>query len=146
MKIEVNGIVYDIEIMQSKVRVNSNKELDMITSMDESKIMINGKTYYLDFEEEGEPSLMIINGMTYLVSKASISQISLHELKSPISGKITDIRTTKGVAVKEGHVLMILEAMKMEIQIKSPVNKIVGEVKVSKGQSVKTGEVLVTFE
>ena len=146
MKIEVNGIVYDIEIMQSKVRVNSNKELDMITSMDESKIMINGKTYYLDFEEEGEPSLMIINGMTYLVSKASISHISLHELKSPISGKIIDIRTTTGVAVKEGQVLMILEAMKMEIQIKSPVNKIVGEVKVSKGQSVKTGDILISFK
>ena len=41
---------------------------------------------------------------------------------------------------------MILEAMKMEIQIKSPVNKIVGQVKVTKGQSVKTGDVLISFD
>ena len=89
---------------------------------------------------------MIINGMTYLVSKTSLSHILLYELKAPISGKIIDIRTTKGNAVKEGQVLMILEAMKMEIQIKSPVNKIVGEVKVTKGQSVKTGDPLISFD
>jgi biotin carboxyl carrier protein len=147
MKLEVNGTIYDIEIMQNKVKVNSDKELDLIIHLNEEKsIKINGMTYHLDFEDEGEPSLMIINGMTYLVSKTSLSHISLSQLKAPISGKIIDVRTTKGIAVKEGQVLMILEAMKMQIQIKSPVNKIVGEVKVTKGQSVKTGDVLISFD
>jgi biotin carboxyl carrier protein len=147
MKLEVNGTIYDIEIMRNKVKVDGDRELDLITNIDEEKsVKINGKTYHLDFVEEGEPSLMIINGMTYLVSKTSLSHISLHELKAPISGKIIDIRTTKGIAVKEGQVLMILEAMKMEIHIKSPVNKIVGEVKVTKGQSVKTGDILISFD
>jgi biotin carboxyl carrier protein len=76
-----------------------------------------------------------------LISKTSLSHISLREVKAPISGKIIDIRTTKGIAVKEGQVLMILEAMKMEI-----INKIVEEVKVSKGQSVKTGDILISFD
>lgn len=146
MRLEVNGAIYDIEIVQNKVRVNGSKELGIILNMDDQKIAINGNTYHLDFEEEGEPSLMIINGMTYLVSKTSLSHPSLHELKAPISGKIIDIRTNKGIAIKEGQVLIILEAMKMEIQIKSPTNKIVKEVKVSKGQSVKTGDVLIHFE
>ena len=147
MKLKVNGTIYDIEIMQDKVKVDSDKELDLIINLEKEKsIKINGKTYRLDFEEEGEPSLMIINGMIYLVSKTSLSHISLRELKAPISGKIIDIRTSKGITVKEGQVLMILEAMKMEIQIKSPVNKIVGQVKVTKGQSVKTGDVLISFD
>ncbi|MFZ0568055.1 MAG: acetyl-CoA carboxylase biotin carboxyl carrier protein subunit [Nitrososphaeraceae archaeon] len=145
MKLEVNGIVYDIGITQHKVKIN-NRELDMIANMNEEKIMINGKTYHLDFEEEGEPSLMIINGMTYLVSKSSVSHISVRELKAPISGKVIDILSTKGIAIKEGQVLIILEAMKMEIQIKSPVSKEIREIKVSKGQSVKTGDVLIVFE
>ena len=147
MKLKVNGTIYDIEIMQDKVKVDSDKELDLIINLEKEKsIKINGKTYRLDFEEEGEPSLMIINGMIYLVSKTSLSHISLRELKAPISGKIIDILTTSGVDIKEGQVLMILEAMKMEIQIKSPVNKIVGQVKVTKGQSVKTGDVLISFD
>jgi biotin carboxyl carrier protein len=119
MKLEINGAIYEIEIMQNTVKVNNDKELDLIiVSMDEEKsVKINGKTYHLDFEEEGEPSLMIINGMTYLISKTSLSHISLREVKAPISGKIIDIHTTRGIAVKEDQVLMILEAMKMQIQI-----------------------------
>ena len=146
MKIKVNGTSYDIEIMQQKVKINNIQELDMVASIDEEKIMIDGKTYHLDFVEEGEPSLMIINGMTYLVSKASLIHSSLHELKAPITGKVVDILTTSGVDIKEGQVLIVLEAMKMEIQIKSLVSKRIKEIKVSKGQSVKTGDVLVDFE
>ena len=135
MKIKVNGTSYDIEIMQQKVKINNIQELDMVASIDEEKIMIDGKTYHLDFVEEGEPSLMIINGMTYLVSKASLIHSSLHELKAPITGKVVDILTTSGVDIKEGQVLIVLEAMKMEIQIKSLVSK-----------RIKTGDVLVDFE
>lgn len=146
MKIKVNGTTYEIEIMQQKVKVNNIQELDMVASIDEEKIMIDGKTYHLDFVEEGERSLMIINGMTYLVSKASLIHSSLHELKAPITGKVVDILTTSGVDIKEGQVIIVLEAMKMEIQIKSLVSKRIKEIKVSKGQSVKTGDVLVDFE
>ena len=106
MKIKVNGTTYEIEIMQQKVKVNNIQELDMVASIDEEKIMIDGKTYHLDFVEEGEPSLMIINGMTYLVSKASLIHSSLHELKAPITGKVVDILTTSGVDIKEGQVLI----------------------------------------
>ncbi len=145
MKLEVNGRPYEIEIMSKKVKVN-NKELDILASMDEGKIMIGGKTYHLDYQEEGEPSLMVINGMTYLVSKASSSRISVHELKAPITGEVVDVLVANGITVKEGQVLMILEAMKMEIQIKSPGNKKVKEIKVTKGQSIKIGDVLISFE
>jgi pyruvate carboxylase subunit B len=145
MKIEVNRTMYDIEIMREKAKVNS-KELTMIGNIDEDKITIEGKTFHLDFVEEGEPSFMIINGMMYSVSKSSLSHISLNEIKAPISGKVIDILTATESEVKEGQVLVILEAMKMEIQIKSPVSKRIKEIKVSKGQSVKIGEIIITFE
>jgi biotin carboxyl carrier protein len=145
MKIEVNGTMYDIEIMREKVKVNS-KELTMVANVDEDEITLEGKTFHLDFVEEGEPSLMIINGMTYLVSKNSLRHTSLNEIKAPISGKVIDIFAVAQSIVKEGQVLIVLEAMKMEIQIKSQVTKRINEIKVSKGQSVKTGEVIITFE
>jgi biotin carboxyl carrier protein len=145
MKIEVNGTIYDIEVMREKVKVNS-KELTMVANVDEDKITLEGKTFHLDFVEEGEPSLMIINGMTYVVSKNSLRHASLNEIKAPISGKVIDIFVVAQSEVKEGQVLMVIEAMKMEIQIKSQVSKRIKEIKVSKGQSVKTGEVIITFE
>jgi biotin carboxyl carrier protein len=144
MKIKVNGTTYDIAIIGEKVKVN-NKELMVKSNQD--NITIEGKTFHLDFAEEGEESsLMIIDGMTYLVSKSSLTHKTLKEMKTPISGKIIDIFAEQGSKVKEGQVLIVLEAMKMEIQIKSHTTGAIKEIKASKGQSVKTGEVLVTFE
>ena len=70
--------------------------------------------------EEGQPSLMIINGMTYLVSKRSFGYAQLKDIKAPISGKVLDVFAEVGSKVKEGQTVVIIEAMKMEIQIKSP--------------------------
>lgn len=143
MKIQVNGSIYDVEITGEKAKVN-DKEL--IIKLNEDKITIEGKTFHLDFIEEGESSLMIIDGMTYLVSKSSLTHTSLKDVKAPISGKIIDIFAGEGIKVKEGELLIVLEAMKMEIQLKSPTSGTIKNIKASKGQSVKTGEALVTFE
>jgi biotin carboxyl carrier protein len=143
MKIEVNGTMYDIEHVGEKVWVN-NKEL--MINLNEDKIIIEGKAFYIDFVEDGEPSLMIISGMAYIASKISLTDESIKEIKIPISGKITDVFVRAGSEVKEGVVLAALQAMKMENQIKSPRNGKIKEIKVSKDQSVKAGEILVTFE
>lgn len=111
--------------------------------------MIEGKTFYLDFVykgDEGEPSLMIINGMTYMLSKRSLSYAQLKEIKAPISGKVTDIFVSVRSQVKEGQPLATIEAMKMEIQIKSPLDGTIKEINISKDQSVKTGQILIAFE
>lgn len=143
MKIIVNGTIYDLEHVGEKVYVN-NKEL--MIKLNEDKIIIEGNIFHLDFVEEGDPSLIILNGMAYIVSKSSLKDESAKEVKIPISGKITDLFVTAGSEVKEGVVLAILQAMKMEIQIKSPRNGKIMEIKASKDQSVKVGDVLVTFE
>jgi biotin carboxyl carrier protein len=51
-----------------------------------------------------------------------------------------------GTELKEGDVIAILQAMKMDNQIKSPRSGMIKETKVSKDQSVKEGDILVTFE
>lgn len=143
MKIMVNGTRYDLEHVGEKVYVN-NKEL--MVKLNEDKIIIEGKVFYIDFVEDGEPSLIIINGMAYIASKISLTDESIKEIKIPISGKITDVFVRAGTEVKEGDILAILQAMKMENRIKSPRNGKIKEIKASKNQSVKGGDVLVTFE
>jgi biotin carboxyl carrier protein len=143
MKIMVNGTRYDLEHVGEKVYVN-NKEL--MVKLNEDKIIIEGKAFYIDFVEDGEPSLIIINGMAYIASKISLTDESIKEIKIPISGKITDVFVRAGTEVKEGDILAILQAMKMENRIKSPRNGKIKEIKASKNQSVKGGDVLVTFE
>jgi len=42
---------------------------EMGVKVNEGEITIGRDIFRLDFVEDGEPSLMIINGMTYLVSR-----------------------------------------------------------------------------
>jgi hypothetical protein len=75
MKVLVNGSTYDIDIISQKIVVNGTDLAAKINEEQEEgkQITVGQETYYLDFiqeGEEGEPSLMIINGMTYLISKS----------------------------------------------------------------------------
>lgn len=62
---------------------------------------------------------------------------------SPMPGNILKVNVVPGQAVKEGDVLVILEAMKMENEILSPKSGTVTQVLVSKGSIVETGAPLV---
>ena len=60
-------------------------------------------------------------------------------------GNILKVNVTQGQAVKEGEVLCILEAMKMENEILAPKAGSVTQVLVSKGSTVDTGAALVVI-
>jgi biotin carboxyl carrier protein len=150
MKVQVNGTTYDIDIVSQKIRVNDTELAVRINGEEEEeRITVGQDTYYLDFVqegEEGEPSLMIINGMTYLVSKDSFGYKQLKDIKAPISGKVKDVFAEVGSKVKEGQIIAVIEAMKMEIQIKSTSAGTIKEIKAYKDQPIKTGDIVVIFE
>ncbi len=66
-------------------------------------------------------------------------------ITSPMPGTILDIRCQQGQTVKNGDILFILEAMKMENEIFASKDGTVTSVCVSKGASVDTGSVLCTI-
>ena len=64
-------------------------------------------------------------------------------VSAPMPGTILKVNVTQGQAVKEGEVLCVLEAMKMENEILAPKAGTVTQVLASKGSSVDTGAPLV---
>ena len=66
-------------------------------------------------------------------------------VKSPMPGNILKINVSQGQTVKEGDVLIVLEAMKMENEIVAPKGGTVAQIAVSKAQVVETGTPLVVI-
>ena len=67
------------------------------------------------------------------------------KVDSPMPGTILKVNVAAGQSVKEGDLLVILEAMKMENEIFAPKGGTVTQVLVEKGAAVNTGDVLVVI-
>ena len=67
------------------------------------------------------------------------------KVNAPMPGTILKVNVSQGQAVKEGDVLCVLEAMKMENEIMAPKAGTITQVVVAKGSSVNTGDVLVVI-
>lgn len=76
---------------------------------------------------------------------APVSVAAGDPVKSPMPGNILKINVTQGQQVKEGDVIMILEAMKMENEIVATRSGTIAQIAVSKGAVVETGAVLAVI-
>ena len=76
---------------------------------------------------------------------APVSVAAGEPVKSPMPGNILRIEVSQGQQVKEGDVLMVLEAMKMENEIVATKSGAIAQIAVSKGAVVETGAVLAVI-
>ncbi len=63
-----------------------------------------------------------------------------------MEGKIFRIIKQVGERVEENELLLVLDAMKMEIEVVAPVTGTISEIHVSEGQNVDSDTTLVTID
>ena len=64
---------------------------------------------------------------------------------APMPGKILSLKVNAGDSVKEGDLVLLLEAMKMENEVFATASGKVAEIRVKSGDSVNTGDVLMVI-
>jgi biotin carboxyl carrier protein len=64
-------------------------------------------------------------------------------IQSPISGRVVEVKVKPGAVVNVGDTVMLLESMKMIIEVKSHLAGVVEEVYVNQGKAVNKGEKLL---
>ncbi|MBO5654605.1 MAG: biotin/lipoyl-binding protein [Clostridia bacterium] len=126
------------------------------------KVTLNGKIYEVEVEQ-GEAVIQAeydaaLPVATPAVAEAPVASTPVapasvpaqvvgggEAVKSPFPGNVNAVKVTVGQQVKEGDVVAIVEAMKMENEITAPKAGKIGQVLVQKGATVETGAVLVTI-
>ena len=115
------------------------------------KVTLNGRTYEVEVEAG---KAMLLDEYEAIVpaaapaaapAPAAAAPVAGDAVTAPMPGNILKVNVTPGQAVKEGDVLVVLEAMKMENEILAPKACTVKQVLVSKGSTVDTGATLVVL-
>ena len=110
------------------------------------KVTLNGRTYEVEVEAG---KAMLLDEYEAIVPAAAPAPVAApvagEAVTAPMPGNILKVNVTAGQAVKEGDVLVVLEAMKMENEILAPKACTVKQVLVSKGSTVDTGATLVVL-
>jgi len=65
---------------------------------------------------------------------------------APMVGKILKVEKKVGERVEEDDVVIVMEAMKMEIPVVAPASGVIKEIKVSPGDAVETEQALAEIE
>ena len=71
---------------------------------------------------------------------------NINELTAPLPGTIVEIFVKDGEEIEAGHVMLVIEAMKMKNSIRSTRGGKVAEVLVRVGETVAHKQALVRFE
>ena len=117
-------------------------------------VNVNGNSYEVEVEEVGGAVSAPVAAPKAVAAPAAAPKAAAPKaaaapaggtpVKAPMPGNVLDIKVSNGQAVKEGDVVVILEAMKMENEIYAPCDGTVTVV-ASKGSTVNTGDVLVSI-
>ncbi len=121
------------------------------TGTDQYHVTVNGKRYFLAIEGDN----VTVDGNVYQVSMdssgggapatAPAASAAATTVKAQMPGVVLRVIASPGTSVKSGESIMVLEAMKMEVQVASPADGVVQQVLVSQGDQVANGQDLATI-
>jgi len=126
LKLKINKKDYEVEILKENIN--------------QIKVKVDDKDFVFEKQKQKKEQIS--------VAKSSIPKrdFSKKEIKTPITGEISEIFVKVGDFVKKNQKLIILSAMKMENEIISNSEGKVKKILVTKNQKVSGNDTLIILE
>lgn len=136
---------------EAKVNVRKNASMSKQNSIsaDENKftVSVNGNKYHVEVSA-GFDKDVNIKSVQKADTQENIMQNadSSEGVQAGISGNVFKIYINEGEEVKSGQVVMVLEAMKMEIEVNAPKDGIIEKICVKTGDSVSENDLVAIYK
>ncbi|MEO0233170.1 MAG: biotin/lipoyl-containing protein [candidate division WOR-3 bacterium] len=154
----VNGKEFEIEIKNEgnkNVFINKNKKIEaqLIDKKIEGKLfaIINNECVEFLFLRKGRnKSLIIFDGKEYEIEigekKHIEEKVKDNFIYAPMPGIVTEIKVKIGERVNKGTPLLIMESMKMQIEISAPFDGEVEEIYIKENSPIKKEDKLLKMK
>jgi len=134
-ELDINGKTYRVEVESEpghifKVKVN------------EKELTVELKSIHFAKEQSSSETPLVVRQQ--ISAESDIAGIQT--IRAPIPGEVKKVLVKTGDIVKEGDILLVIEAMKMENSIVSSVTGTVKDIFVREGEVVKLNQALVSLE
>ena len=146
-----------IEFLEGKGKVNVRKITDEESSSDNKAskksskastytIVLNGESFNVQVAEGSDVEIAPTTGNNQSSSSQLTNDISSSDGESvpaPVNGNVIKVLCSIGDNVEPDQTVMVLESMKMEIEVKAGVSGKVNAITVDQGQNVEEGETIL---
>jgi pyruvate carboxylase subunit B len=141
------GIKFLLGEAKGSVRLKSDAAAKPAIGAEEFTIVVEGQTYFVKVAEGRIAELSAASGEQIAVGNASVPPPSgkTHIIAAPMPGVVIRILKNAGDRVKNGDILVAMEAMKMENEIFADSDGVVVSIDAPVGTKVQTGQPLVTI-
>ena len=134
-----------------KIDPNAKANEGRQTQSGRYSVVVNGSRYNVEVSEGFNDSIQVksiteVEGKSVKNAKSAAAGVTENDIVASLPGAVHKILVSPGDQVKKGQAVVVLEAMKMEIEVKAPKDGVIGSIEVSKGQSVANNQVVAKFK
>ena len=103
-----------------KYTIGDNDYTVQILSLsdNEAEVIVNGESYLVGINKNDDPDVLVNTPINNVSSTPKVEKTTIaggtKSIKAPLPGVIVSVNVGVGQQVKEGQVVAVLEAMKME--------------------------------
>jgi pyruvate carboxylase subunit B len=135
---------------EAEVNVRKNSEMKKEGNADMGSgnytVVVDGQKFSVQVAEgDADIQVTAVNGESASTSAPTTSGAGSTSIKALLPGSVWKIVANPGQSVAEGDVIMILESMKMEIDVVAPKGGVVKTINVATNDKVVEGQVVATI-
>ena len=149
-----------IDFKDGKYRLNDGKKeeiFDVVFINNHTLSLIhNGKSILVRVIEDGSRKIVLLGGEEFIFEGGQEKESAFQSkektkvieniIKSPMPGSVVKLNVKEGDEVKEGDILVIVEAMKMENELRASGDLKVKKIFIKEGEQVEGFAPLIELE